>query len=64
MADTKGDNPMWEDWNLIFGRAHDVLVAGYGGKTVNWLRLFSAWASEKSAVKSSPCQTLTSMIRP
>ncbi|MCK5100799.1 MAG: glycogen/starch/alpha-glucan family phosphorylase, partial [Desulfobacteraceae bacterium] len=40
-------NPMWADWTLIFGRAHDVLVAGYGGKTVNWLRLFSAWASEK-----------------
>jgi len=39
-------NPMWVDWQLIIGRAHDIPVAGYGGRTVNWLRLFSAWASE------------------
>ncbi|MCK5310555.1 MAG: glycogen/starch/alpha-glucan phosphorylase, partial [Desulfobacteraceae bacterium] len=45
-------NPMWTEWSLIFGRAHDVLVAGYGGKTVNWLRLFSAWASEKFDIRT------------
>ncbi len=39
-------NPMWTGWNLIIGRAHDILIAGYGGQTVNRLRLFSAWASE------------------
>ena len=39
-------NPMWTDWKLLIGRAHDILIAGYGGRTVNRLRLFSAWASE------------------
>ena len=44
--DTNGDyNPVWHDWQLIVGRSHDVLVSGYGGRTVNRLRLFSAWAS-------------------
>ncbi|MCP3871839.1 MAG: glycogen/starch/alpha-glucan phosphorylase [Desulfobacteraceae bacterium] len=38
-------NPMWADWKLIIGRPHDVLITGYGGRTVNRLRLFSAWAS-------------------
>ncbi len=46
--DTQGNyNPMWTDWSLIFGRAHDILIAGYGGRTVNWLRLFSAWSHGK-----------------
>jgi starch phosphorylase len=39
-------NPMWVDWKLIIGRAHDIPVAGFGGRTVNRLRLFSAWAGE------------------
>ncbi len=39
-------NPMWVEWKLIVGRPHDIAVVGYGGKTVNRLRLFSAWASE------------------
>ena len=39
-------NPMWTDWKILCGRPHDILVAGYGGRTVNRLRLFSAWASE------------------
>ncbi len=39
-------NPMWTDWKLIVGRSHDIPIAGYGGRTVNYLRLFSAWASE------------------
>ncbi len=38
-------NPMWTDWQLIIGRPHDILITGYGGRTVNRLRLFSAWAS-------------------
>lgn len=50
IEDTKdmdgGYNPMWTDWKLLIGRAHDILIAGYGGRTVNRLRLFSAWASE------------------
>ncbi|NOX33390.1 MAG: glycogen/starch/alpha-glucan phosphorylase [Deltaproteobacteria bacterium] len=39
-------NPMWTEWKLLIGRPHDILIAGYGGRTVNRLRLFSAWASE------------------
>ncbi len=39
-------NPTWSDWGLIIGRPHDILIAGYGGRTVNTLRLFSAEASE------------------
>ncbi len=39
-------NPMWVDWKLILGRVHDIPIAGFGGRTVNRLRLFSAWASE------------------
>ncbi|MBF0240895.1 MAG: glycogen/starch/alpha-glucan phosphorylase [Desulfamplus sp.] len=45
--DMRGDyNPMWVDWKLIVGRPHDIAIVGYGSKTVNRLRLFSAWASE------------------
>ena len=35
-------NPMWLDWRLLVGVPHDVLVVGYGGRTVNLLKLFSA----------------------
>jgi starch phosphorylase len=38
-------NPMWLDWRWLVGVPHDVFVAGYGGRTVNVLRLFSARAS-------------------
>jgi starch phosphorylase len=38
-------NPMWLDWRLLVGVPHDVLVVGYGGRTVNLLRLFSARSS-------------------
>lgn len=45
--DMEGEyNPIWTDWQLLIGRPHDILIAGYGGRTVNRLRLFSAWASE------------------
>lgn len=44
-------NPMWTDWKLLIGRPHDILIAGYGGQTVNRLRLFSAWASEDFDIK-------------
>lgn len=50
IEDTKdldgGYNPMWTDWKLLIGRPHDILIAGYGGRTANRLRLYSAWASE------------------
>ena len=38
-------NPMWMDWRLLLGVPHDVFVVGYGGRTVNLLRLFSARSS-------------------
>ena len=36
---------MWLDWRLLIGVPHDCPVVGYGGRTVNLLRLFSARAS-------------------
>ncbi|MDY0221894.1 MAG: glycogen/starch/alpha-glucan phosphorylase [Desulfobacterium sp.] len=39
-------NPMWLDWNVIVGIPFDIPVVGYGGKTVNWLRLYGAGSSE------------------
>ena len=38
-------NPMWLEWRLLIGVPHDVWVVGYGGRTVNVLRLFSARSS-------------------
>lgn len=40
-----GYNPMWMDWKLIVGVPHDMPIVGYGGKTVNYLRLYSAASS-------------------
>jgi len=40
-------NPMWLDWQLIIGVPHDMLIAGYGGRSVNFLRLYSARASDE-----------------
>ncbi len=40
-----GYNPMWMDWNILIGIPHDMLVPGYGGRTVNFLRLYSARSS-------------------
>jgi starch phosphorylase len=42
-----GYNPMWMDWRSLVGVPHDVLVPGYGGRTVNVLRLFSARSSHE-----------------
>ena len=38
-------NPMWLDWQFLIGVPHDMPVVGYGGRTVNMLRLFSARSS-------------------
>ncbi len=38
-------NPMWMGWNVLIGVPYDVPVSGYGGKTVNTLRLYSARSS-------------------
>jgi starch phosphorylase len=45
-VDRKGAyNPMWMDWKLLIGIPYDMLIPGYGGQTVNFLRLYSARAS-------------------
>ncbi|OPY11946.1 MAG: Glycogen phosphorylase [Syntrophus sp. PtaB.Bin001] len=44
--DRSGDyNPMWLDWKVIMGIPFDIPVVGYGGQTVNWLRLYGAGSS-------------------
>jgi starch phosphorylase len=40
-----GYNPMWLDWKLLIGIPHDLLIPGYGGRTVHRLRLYAARAS-------------------
>jgi starch phosphorylase len=40
-----GYNPMWMDWKVLIGMPSDMLIVGYGGQTVNVLRLYSARAS-------------------
>ena len=40
-------NPMWMDWKTLIGLPHDMLIPGYGGRTVNFLRLYSARASRE-----------------
>jgi starch phosphorylase len=37
----------WNDWRVIVGVPHDMPVVGYGGHTVNFLRLYSARASDE-----------------
>ncbi len=39
-------NPMWMGWKILVGVPHDMPIVGYGGKTVNYLRLYSARSSE------------------
>ena len=42
-----GYNPMWMDWRLMVGCPHDMPIVGYGGTTVNVLRLFTARSSDE-----------------
>jgi starch phosphorylase len=39
--------PKWVDYKIIVGIPHDMPIVGYGGRTVNVLRLFSARASDQ-----------------
>jgi starch phosphorylase len=39
-------NPMWLDWKVIIGVPYDMPIVGYGGRTVNYLRLYSATSSQ------------------
>jgi starch phosphorylase len=41
-----GYNPMWLDWQVLVGVPFDLPVPGYGGHTVNFLRLYSARSSQ------------------
>jgi starch phosphorylase len=40
-----GYNPMWLDWKCLVGVPHDILIPGYGGRTVHRLRLYAARSS-------------------
>ncbi len=40
-------NPAWVDWRLLAGVPSDLPIVGYGGDTVNYVRLFSAGASSE-----------------
>ena len=40
-------NPMWLDWKVVIGVPSDMPIVGYGGQTVNYLRLYSARASHE-----------------
>jgi len=44
-------NPMWLDWQVLVSVPHDVPIVGHGGKSVNFLRLFSARASDEFNIK-------------
>lgn len=39
--------PFWKDWKFLYGVPYDMPVVGYGGTTVNYLRLYSARASNE-----------------
>jgi len=39
-------NPMWLDWQVLIGVPSDLPVPGYGGVSVNYLRLYSARSSQ------------------
>lgn len=40
-------NPMWMDWKVVIGVPYDIPIVGYGGRTVNYLRLYSARSSSE-----------------
>jgi len=45
-TDRKGNyNPMWLEWKTLVGIPYDMLISGYGGRTVHVLRLYSARSS-------------------
>ena len=46
--DKKGEyNPIWVDWRVLVGVPSDLPIAGFGGRTVNFVRLYSAGASDE-----------------
>lgn len=39
--------PFWKDWKYLYGVPYDMPIVGYGANTVNYLRLYSARASNE-----------------
>jgi starch phosphorylase len=39
-----GDDTLWLGWTSLISVPYDIPIVGYGGSTVNWLRLFAARA--------------------
>ena len=47
-VDRQGNyNPMWVDWRVVIGVPYDIPIVGFGGNTVNYLRLYSARSSDE-----------------
>ncbi len=44
-------NPIWVNWRVLVGIPHDIPIVGYGGRTTNYLRLFSAKSSREFDMK-------------
>jgi starch phosphorylase len=44
-------NPMWMEWEMLVGIPFDMPIVGYGGRTVNSLRLYSARSSSEFDMK-------------
>lgn len=50
--DAEGNyNPMWVNWRVIVGTPYDIPIVGFGGHTVNYLRLFTAKSSREFDMK-------------
>jgi glycogen phosphorylase len=47
-VDRRGEyKPVWVDWRTISGVPSDLPIVGYGGRTVNYVRLYSARSSSE-----------------
>ncbi|MGH2585162.1 MAG: glycogen/starch/alpha-glucan phosphorylase [Dehalococcoidia bacterium] len=44
-------DPMWMEWQALVGVPYDLPIAGYGGHTVNRLRLYAARASDEFDIR-------------
>lgn len=40
-------HPAWTDWKVMIGVPTDMPIVGYGGRTINYLRLYSAVSDEE-----------------
>src|SRR5437763_1088609 len=40
-------HPAWTDWKVMIGVPADMPIVGYGGRTINYLRLYSAVSDEE-----------------